>query len=792
MTPRRRPALDGLVVIELDGGESGAIAGMVLAEHGATVLKVEPPEGAPERGRSGAEAWDRGKSSVIIDPTSPAAAAELLGILGQTDIIVHGRGRLGSLLEGIEANDEAGARRRIRCSIDGFGTRGPLASLPARDLLVAAHLGIAADQRGWLSGPSYPVHHVPSVGAGLLAVQGILAALLVRSRTGRGQRVATSLLAASLSMSGRVEADYAFPDRGLSARPRGTAPLYSVYACADDRWIQFGCLHAGFVERAVEALGIVDEIAPLRAEPGFGDGVSPTSEAARDPFYAAVEIAVRKRPRDAWLAILNAADVPVAPVLESAAFLEDPQGRHNGFLTVDDPTVGRVESPGPAVRLSETPARLVAPPPSLGQRGSSVGQSAGAAGSIRTAAAELPTRAQGSEWPLGGIVVVEIANVIAGPMTGRYLADLGARVIKIESLDGDIFRQQAVPEFHALNAGKLSLSLDLKSGEGREIALSLLERADVLVNNLRPGAAERLGLGDDVLRERNARLVNCQISAFGTTGPYALRAGGDPLAGAYTGMQHAQGGADHPVYVRGAPIDYTSALVATIGILLGLVARQRIECGQIVDTSLLDAGVVLNIPGLVRWAGRPLRDDRAASQHRRDALVGLYETADNWLAIAIESDNEWNAFAAALGTPRLDADPRFRDSASRSAHDRELTEAVGARLRTASLERWLAGLSAVGVPAAPVREPGALSLADSEIADNDWATEIQHPELGPLRIAHGWLAFSRSRSGCRSAAPALGRDNAAILKEMRPRLGRRQSTTGVGPTSGTNRSRQDA
>src|SRR4051812_39092458 len=265
---------------------------MFLADHGATVVKIEPPEGAPERQRSGADAWDRGKSNVIIDPVTAAGLGTLADWLDTADVVVLGRGPLAARIDDASLLRTGDKDRLVRCSIDGFGERGPLAHLPARDVLVSATTGWCADQVGWSPGPSYPVHHPASVGAGLLAVQGILAALLVRRRTGRGQRVSTSLLAAALAMSGRVEASQPFRDRGLSARARGTSPLYSVYECADGRWIQFGCLHAGFVERAITALGIGDAIAPLRADGGFADGVTPTSESVSRPFYAAVEAAV--------------------------------------------------------------------------------------------------------------------------------------------------------------------------------------------------------------------------------------------------------------------------------------------------------------------------------------------------------------------------------------------------------------------------------------------------------------------------------------------------------------------
>src|SRR5439155_18349182 len=162
---------------------------------------------------------------------------------------------------------------------------------------------------------------------------------------------------------------------------------------------------------------------------------------------------------------------------------------------------------------------------------------------------------------------------------------------------------------------------------------------DVLVNNMRPGVAERLGLGWADLCPRNQGLVYCQITAFGVRGPYAARPGGDPLAGAFTGMQAAQGGyRGRPVYVRGAPIDYTAALLACAGILMALVARQRTGRGQLVETSLLDAGALINCHAMTRYAGRPARDDLPTNQYGFHSLFRLYRTAGSWLYIAVERD----------------------------------------------------------------------------------------------------------------------------------------------------------
>jgi crotonobetainyl-CoA:carnitine CoA-transferase CaiB-like acyl-CoA transferase len=660
---------------------------------------------------------------------------------------------------GTTASAVSGAQ--IWCSIDGFGPQGPLKALPARDLLVAAHAGTCADQHGWAPGPSYPVHQVRSIGAGLLAVQGIVAALFERGRTGRGEHVRTSLFAASLAMSGRVEADHPFRDRGLSTQARGTSPLYAMYSCSDGRWIQFGCLHGAFVERAIEALGIEEAVRCLRVDPGFGDGVAPTTDSVRRPFYGAVAKAVRSRTQSEWLRILLAADVPVAPVLRDAEFLDDPQGRANGVVLTVDQHRGSIGSVGHSVRVRPYVDGEIEPSPSDEELEPSVPPTGRRR--KRPRSQRWRSRDASESGPLSGTTIVEIGNVIAGPMAGRFLADLGATVVKLEPLTGDIFRQQAVPEFHPLNAGKLGIAIDLKTGPGRDAAVRLVDRADVLLSNLRPDALSRLGLGEPALRKGNRNLVFCQVSAFGSSGPYAARPGGDPLAGAYTGMQSAQGRRGKPVYIRGAPIDYTAALLATAGILLALVARQRSGRGQRVDTSLLDAGALLNAPALVRRHDRLARSPMARTQYRRDALTGLYELPGGWVAIAVASDAEWTALAIGLGEPRLDRDQRFTTRSNRARHDGELSQEIAARLRSADVAIWERRLARLGVPATRVLRTDELGLMQRTIAANGLATVVHDPHLGPLRIADGWLQFSRLITGCRAPAPALGADTPRVL-----------------------------
>ena len=268
------------------------------------------------------------------------------------------------------------------------------------------------------------------------------------------------------------------------------------------------------------------------------------------------------------------------------------------------------------------------------------------------------------------------------------------------------------------------------------------------------------------LRIRNPSIVYCQASGYGLRGPLADLAGCDPLAGAYTGTESAQGGDGPPVYVRNAIIDYTTALLASVGVLLALVARVESGLGQLVDTCLLDAGALLNAAALVRHPDRPPRDDLARSQYRRHALDGLYECADGWIALTVETHAEWTELCNVIDDTSLADDPRFADASARLANDTVLTQILAARFMAATQGEWSGRFAGRGVALAPVRTFAEASLEAPEIAANGWSVIVDDPVLGPLRLPSCWLRFSRSAVGSHGPAPALGADTRVVLEEI--------------------------
>jgi len=746
---------------------------MLLADNGARVIKVEPPGGTPERSEPGHRVWDRGKESIVLDPRDAADRPKLERLLARADVLLHGLTAAGARALGLDHDRCAQMNSRlVTCAVTGYGPDGPLSERPWREALVSARTGRAAGQYGWCPGPSHVALPVLSVGAALLAVQGVVAALLARGSGGRGQHVATSVYAAAFAMSTPVVGGTLRGEgRAWSRRPQGPSPFYGAFACADGEWLHFGCIHPEFVRRATEALGIGEDVAELARDPEFGNGMRIRPEPLREQLFEVVARAVRRRPYAEWARILEAADVPFAPVRQPHQYLDDPQAQVNGVAEVRDPDAGAVRQIGPPVRLLDTPGQVRAGAPRLGEHTHAVVEEG-----VRDATSGARWRADGDGRsggrvegapPLAGLRVLEIGSLIAGPMAGRFLADLGADVVKLEPpAGGDIARQNRSPAFLPLSAGKRGIAVDLKRPEGREVGRRLARRADVIIENMRPGAAERLGMGWDELRALHPRLVYCHVTAYGSRGPYAHRPGLDPLAGALAGVEMRQGGAaGKPAYLHFAAVDHAAALLATGGILMALLARERTGRGQRVETSLLDAAALLNADAISDHA--PSSPVPARRQYGPHALHRLYGTATGWICVAAGSDQQWRSLCGALGLDELATDARFAAASARAANDEALSALLECAFKERTAEAWLAALEAAGVPSAPVVEDYEDRFhLDPEVAANDMVVEHEVAGLGTVRLPHRWLRFSMTPTRPPSRPPLLGEHTRAVLAEI--------------------------
>ena len=296
--------------------------------------------------------------------------------------------------------------------------------------------------------------------------------------------------------------------------------------------------------------------------------------------------------------------------------------------------------------------------------------------------------------------------MIAGPIAGRLLADLGAKVVKLESLHDDISRPAGAGGFVFYNANKRSISVDTRTEQGREIAQRIAAESDVLLANMRPGATDRMGLSSEKLAEINPNLIETHVTAYGWTGPYAHRPGVDPLAQAITGLQRAQGGNGLPPMFLGrlAPCDYTGGAMTALGAVMALFARERTGVAQKVNTNLLSAGIIMNADGFMRAEGKQPRR-LADNQHfGLNALHRLYETSHGWIYLSANGEENIASLFQAIGGTALFADSRFGNEDARASHDDELAICLAEIFSDLSAQTAHQKLTEAGVPSAPVAE----------------------------------------------------------------------------------------
>lgn len=375
--------------------------------------------------------------------------------------------------------------------------------------------------------------------------------------------------------------------------------------------------------------------------------------------------------------------------------------------------------------------------------------------------------------PLEGLLVLDFTRVLSGPYCTMLLADMGARVIKIEHPDGgDDTRAWGPPfvgsesaYFLSINRNKESLTLDLKNPAATTILDRLLERADVVVENFRPGTMDRLGLGPAALGERHPRLVYCSISGFGQSGPRRSHAGYDAVMQAEGGLMSITGDADGPPFRLGVAIsDIVSGMFAAQGIALALFARERSGRGQVVDVGMLDATTaLLTYQAAICFAtGAP--PARMGNRHPTIVPYETFATLDGEVVVAVGNDEQWRRFCDLVGLGALGTDPRFATNRLRVENYDALRPLLGAQLKTRSRDAWLKDFRSAGVPAGAVRDIREV-LDDPQLADREMVASVEHATLGTVPVLGIPVKLSATPGAVRSAPPTLGQHTNAILRE---------------------------
>ena len=372
--------------------------------------------------------------------------------------------------------------------------------------------------------------------------------------------------------------------------------------------------------------------------------------------------------------------------------------------------------------------------------------------------------------PLEGIRVLDFTQMMAGPLCAMLLGDLGADVIKIEPPEGDAIRRTGetflggeTESFLSFNRNKRSVVLDLKAEAGREAGRGLAAGADVVLENFRPGSAERLGVGYETLRALNPRLVYCSISGFGRAGADRARPALDPVIQAMSGIMQLTGSDETGPLRTGFPFsDLVTPLLATIGVLAALRVRERTGRGQRVDLSMLDATIFGMMPRDAYFFATGRTPSRLGNEHYQIAPWNTYATADGrYLMVVAHTEKFWHALITALAAPELGADPRFLSNADRVRNRTALNARLAAAFRTASLDEWTPRLTAAGVLFAPVRSfPEVFS--DPRVR-REMLVELDHPTAGRITVLANPLRFSETPATVRRCPPRLGEHTAEVL-----------------------------
>jgi crotonobetainyl-CoA:carnitine CoA-transferase CaiB-like acyl-CoA transferase len=376
--------------------------------------------------------------------------------------------------------------------------------------------------------------------------------------------------------------------------------------------------------------------------------------------------------------------------------------------------------------------------------------------------------------PLTGVRVVDLTRVLAGPYCTMLLGDMGAEVIKIERPDGgDDTRHFGPPYlngesamFLAINRNKKSITLNLKHPEAKNVLTKLLEGADVLVENFRPGTMASLGFPYETVNRLNPRLIYGAISGFGQTGPYASRGGYDTIAQAMSGIMSATGHADRPPAKAGVPIaDIGSGMFAAFGIVCAYIARQRTGVGQLVDTSLFETSIALSMVESATFLAGGELPSPLGSTHRRNAPHGAFRVQDGYIAIAADSAHFWVRFCQILGLESLVDDPRFKTNADRVAHKHLLQEIVEQVTVTHDGRYWLEKLEAAEIPCGPVNTYAEV-FQDPHVLAREMVIQVEHPVAGPVTMPGMNIKLSNTPGGVPKPAPTLGQHTHDVLQTL--------------------------
>jgi crotonobetainyl-CoA:carnitine CoA-transferase CaiB-like acyl-CoA transferase len=786
-------------VLEVSQGQAARMAGMLLADLGADVIRVPaaeiPGAGLMADGTTPETlAWDRGKRY--------AAAGQVPRLAGLADVVLSD----APWEEGIGLATGHGDGAQVRVWMPPHSASGRFAGLPDDPVLRTALGGFAAHH------PSVTGRPVASVVPTFTAVHAAMGACAAAAGLFRVQSAGTAgdtvvvsglhAMAACLCSMAITGLDVQEVYSSGTAIPG--APNFRAYQASDGRWLYLAALSPDFFLRALSVLDRVDVMLLPGIDGEFTNLLVPrTGGRVGDEL----EKTFATRTCAEWIADLTAAGIPAAPVATRAEWMAGPY--HDGLVTMNHPDLGPVTMPGIPVRLSATPGQIRALPPerplpSVPPSWLSPTAPARPGGGLAAVATgedmEAPALPHGR--PLAGLRVVDLSTFLAAPFVSSLLADYGAEVIKIERPGGDPY-QVFTASYAAINQRKAIVTLDLRDPAAARALAGLLRGADVLVDNMLAASVERLGLGEADLTLVNPALVRCSVSAFGRSGAHGNLPGFDPVLQSLSGLAAVQGGADqgitdpslvgepcvtaanpdpsdaNPPVTTSAPVhDIATGVLGALGVIAALFERARSERarskrarseragerrGQHVTASLAASAGFLQLAEMTTFAGRPSAAVGGVDYPGPSPLRRLYRAADGWLAVAAITGEQVTSLLSVTGT----ADPAGLTGPDGLAG--ALAQAFAAR----PVGDWLDLLAEYEIPACPVveREQALWGpwLGSPDSGNSGLTHVVRDPRIGRLRVVRtyaDWAAAHEDQPAPASPAASWRRDATEMLQAV--------------------------
>ena len=743
-------ALNGTRVIDFGQYIAGPLVGMLLADQGADVIKIDPP-GGPRWKTPANSTWNRGKRSIVLDLKQADDLATAKSLIQGADVVVENfrPGVMDRLGLGATAMTEAN-HRLVYLSLPGFASDDPRASVPAWEGVLGA---ATATYRGPLASlyrrrasrksEDRPVYTAIPISSNYGAFQGAVAtimALISRERDGLGQRVEVPLFDATFAAIGY---------NGLRVHNEEVPAIdlrfiwSGHFQCKDGRWVRFGGSGNQNLNQFVEAAGITswreEGLTNLERFQGQPELVAELERRLTKLF--------KTRTAQEWEDLIAEAGSEGTVCRTSEEWFSHPHALESKMvIELQDPIHGRMLQPGINARMSLTPGKVRHPAPVLDQHREEI------LSEVASPRPATPPKSIEDKMRsiLDGVKVLDLCIILAGPTCGRTLAEYGADVIKIDNPR----RYSTIASHNEVNRSKRSILLDLKTKEGLDVFWRLLEDADVVAQNYRAGKLEKLGLSYEEIRKRKPDIIYASMNAYGHLGPWAGRPGHERFAQSITGMDLRFGGDGPPASQPDAINDYGTGFMGAYGVALALLHRQRTGQGQHVDSALAYTAMIHQSPFMQLYEGKTWDETRGLDALGDGPLHRAYQAKDGWLFVGAQ-ESDIPRLASVNGLENID-----------SLRGEALARSLEERLNSDTVQAWVQRLNDAGVGAHRVLPDVSELLDDPWVIDHGLSVTREHDEIGLVTGFGPSPRLSRTPVVLGRPAPKPGVHGREILEEI--------------------------